>query len=175
MPAQRMSADSERRRRIKAQAKSKSKPSAGRGSRARRGPARGHRAVSPRRDRAAEPVARGDLKRPPALSRGAGPGRRIRALAPRRPLPPRPRQALPAHGPARAGPGAPHHRDGNVPRNRHGILAGAGGSGVAPAGLGMAHKTGHHDNCFHGRFLRVGRRFRSLRSPSARLTAQAYP
>src|SRR4029453_9575751 len=49
-----------------------------------------------------------------------------RHAPPRRPLPPRPRQALPAHGQARAGAGAPHHRDDDVPRDGHDVLAGAG-------------------------------------------------
>ena len=43
------------------------------------------------------------------------------------PLPPRPRQALPAHEQTRAGPGTPHHSDGDVPRDGHAVLAGEGG------------------------------------------------
>jgi hypothetical protein len=49
---------------------------------------------------------------------------------PRRPLSPRPRQALPPHGQVRAGPGASRHRDGDVPRDGHDILAGAGRIGA---------------------------------------------
>src|SRR5437899_6973792 len=53
----------------------------------------------------------------------------MRHAPPRRPLPPRPRQALPAHGQAGAGAGAPHHCDDDVPRDGHAVLAGAGGGG----------------------------------------------
>ena len=56
---------------------------------------------------------------------------RARHAPARRPLPPRPRQALPAHGQAAAGAGAPHHRDDDVPRDGHALLAGAGGGGRA--------------------------------------------
>ena len=45
---------------------------------------------------------------------------------PHRPLPPRSRQALPAHGPARAGAGASHHGDDDVSRDGNDVLAGAG-------------------------------------------------
>jgi tetratricopeptide (TPR) repeat protein len=48
---------------------------------------------------------------------------------PRRPLPPWPRQALAAHRQARGAPRAPHHRDDDVPRDGHDVLAGAGGGG----------------------------------------------
>ena len=58
------------------------------------------------------------------------PGRRARNAPPRRPLPPRSRQALPAHRQAGAGPRAPHHRDDDVPRDGHALLAGAGGGGA---------------------------------------------
>jgi hypothetical protein len=51
------------------------------------------------------------------------------ACAPGRPLPPRSQQALPADGPARASPGASHHRHGDVPRDGHAVLAGAGRGG----------------------------------------------
>src|SRR5262249_54960629 len=44
-------------------------------------------------------------------------------------LPSRPRQALPTHGQARAGAGAPHHRDNDVPRDGDEVLAGEGGRG----------------------------------------------
>ena len=63
------------------------------------------------------------------LPQGGGTRRRTRHAPPRRPLPPRPRQALPAHGQARAGAGAPHHRDDDVPRDGHDVLAGEGGGG----------------------------------------------
>src|SRR5262249_48178419 len=48
----------------------------------------------------------------------------------RRPLPRWSRQALPAHRQARAGPGASHEGDDDVPRDGHGVLAGAGGGGA---------------------------------------------
>src|SRR5262249_51343345 len=51
------------------------------------------------------------------------------------PLPPRPRQALPAHGQARAGAGASHDRDSHVPRDGHDVLAGEGGGGNERVGL----------------------------------------
>ena len=38
-------------------------------------------------------------------------------------------EALPAHGQARAGAGAPQHRDDDVPRDGHAVLAGSGGGG----------------------------------------------
>jgi class 3 adenylate cyclase len=50
-------------------------------------------------------------------------------LFPERPLPPRPRQALPPHRHARAGSGAPHHRHDDVPRDGDDVLAGEGGGG----------------------------------------------
>ena len=70
-----------------------------------------------------------------ALSPGPGPGRGAGHAPARRPLPPRPRQALPAHGQAPAGAGAPRHRDDDVPRDGHAVLAGAGGGG--DEGVGM--------------------------------------
>jgi tetratricopeptide (TPR) repeat protein len=51
-----------------------------------------------------------------------------RPYAPARcPLPSRPRQTSSPHRQSWAGSGAPDHRDGDVLRNGHGILAGAGG------------------------------------------------
>src|SRR5207249_4046795 len=55
----------------------------------------------------------------------------------RRPLPLRPRQALPAHGQARAGAGAPEDRHNDGPRHGHSVLAGTGRSGAE----GSAVKT----------------------------------
>src|SRR5499425_2199049 len=49
-----------------------------------------------------------------------------RHAPPRRSLPPRPRQALPPHGQARAGSRTYHHRDEDVPRDGDDVLAGAG-------------------------------------------------
>ena len=53
--------------------------------------------------------------------------RAARHASPRRPLPPRSRQAVSAHRNARAGARAPHDRDDDVPRDGHAVLAGAGG------------------------------------------------
>ena len=63
---------------------------------------------------------------PRGLTRFVGREERTGHAPPRRPLPPRPRQALPAHGQAAGSPGAPHHRDDHVPRDGDGLLAGAG-------------------------------------------------
>src|SRR5215813_8489996 len=38
-----------------------------------------------------------------------------------------------------------HHRDGDVPRNGHGVLAGTGRSGLATVGLVLALTTVYHD------------------------------
>ena len=65
-------------------------------------------------------------------SRGTG-------LAPaRRPLPPRPQQALPPHGQARAGPRALHHCDDDVPRDGHAVLSGARGGRDEGVGMSIA-------------------------------------
>jgi len=53
------------------------------------------------------------------------------------PLPPGPRQALPTDPKARAGSGAPHHRDDDVRRDGHAVLAGADGSGAEGAGMSV--------------------------------------
>jgi class 3 adenylate cyclase len=45
---------------------------------------------------------------------------------------------LSAHGQARADAGAPHHRDHDVPRDGHGVLAAASGDGVAETGMRVA-------------------------------------
>jgi tetratricopeptide (TPR) repeat protein len=68
------------------------------------------------------------------LSEGAGAGRASRHAPPHRPLPSRARQALPAHGQWRPSPRTPRHRDDDVPRNGHAVLAGAGRGG--PGHLG---------------------------------------
>ncbi len=81
-------------------------------------PARRHRDPS-------RPVRRRERRGP--LPPGAGARGAARNAPTRRPLPPRPRQALPARGQARAGPRAPDRRDDDVPRDGHAILAGAGG------------------------------------------------
>src|SRR5262249_20935330 len=62
-----------------------------------------------------------------ALPASARPRRTARHAPARRPLPPRPRHALPTHRPARAGTGAPHHGDAHVPRDGDYVLAGEGG------------------------------------------------
>jgi AbiJ N-terminal domain 4 len=64
-----------------------------------------------------------------ALSRGPGPGRGAGPAPALGPLPPRAGRALPAHRQARAGAGAPHQRDRDVPRDGHDVLAGKGGDG----------------------------------------------
>jgi len=40
---------------------------------------------------------------------------------------------------------APHHRDDDVPRNGHELLARAGGNRAAPAALELAHDAEHND------------------------------
>jgi hypothetical protein len=79
------------------------------------------------------------------LSPSPGPCLGTRHAPPRRPLPPRPRQARPAHGPTGAGPRAPHYRHGDVSRDGHAVLAGAGGGGdgsVTATLVGGRTKTG---------------------------------
>src|SRR5262245_8192840 len=56
-----------------------------------------------------------------------------------RPLQLRSRQTSPPPRRSRASPGAPQHRDNDVPQNGHDLLAGAGGSRAASARLGMVH------------------------------------
>jgi class 3 adenylate cyclase len=70
-----------------------------------------------------------------ALSPGAGARRAPRHAPPRRPLPSRPRQALPAHGQARAGAGAPRHRDDDVSRDGDDVPAGDSGGGAERVGV----------------------------------------
>ena len=55
------------------------------------------------------------------------------------PLPARPQQALPAHRPEAGGSRAFHHRDDQVPRDGHAVLARAGGRG--PGNLGGHYGT----------------------------------
>jgi hypothetical protein len=69
------------------------------------------------------------------LPEGAGAGRTPRHAAPHRPLPPRPRQTLPAHGQAAGGERIPHHHDQDVSRDGHALLAGADGGGDWAAGI----------------------------------------
>jgi hypothetical protein len=57
------------------------------------------------------------------------------------PLPPRPRQTLPPHGQARAGPGASRHSDDDVPRDGMTYLEKAEAELPNPAGS-MGHKPG---------------------------------
>ena len=95
---------------------------------------RGPCAASARRHRdPSRPVGCRERRGP--LPRGAGPRRAARHAASRGPLPPRPRQALPAHRQAGAGPRAPHHRDDDVPRDGHAVLAGAGRTGAEGTGV----------------------------------------
>src|SRR5262249_6444218 len=67
---------------------------------------------------------------PPRTSRRTRDSRASRHATPCRPLPPRPRQALPAHRPARAGAGAPHNGDNDVPGDGDVVLVGEGGGGI---------------------------------------------
>jgi class 3 adenylate cyclase/tetratricopeptide (TPR) repeat protein len=59
-----------------------------------------------------------------ALRGRTDPGHRARDAPARGPLPPRPRQALPMDGSTRPSAGAPQHRDGDVRRDGHDVLAG---------------------------------------------------
>ena len=103
-------------------------------TRGRSMPQRGEGPAAPRRDRFASRFFRGRDGRG-LLPSGIGLGRRTRNAPPGRPLPPRSRQALPAHRQAGAGSRPLHHRDDDVPRDGHALLAGAGG--VADEGVGI--------------------------------------
>jgi hypothetical protein len=50
------------------------------------------------------------------------------------------------HGQARAGPRAPHHRDDNVSRDGHAVLAGADGDGTGRVGV-MVSVVGLCSSC----------------------------
>src|SRR5262245_576305 len=63
------------------------------------------------------------------------------ACAARRPLPSRPRQALPPHGQGSASSGEPDHGGGDVPRDGHDVLAGTGGDGDEGAGVSAPRVT----------------------------------
>src|SRR5262245_51296111 len=63
------------------------------------------------------------------------------ACAARRPLPSRPRQALPPHGQGSASPGEPDHGGGDVPRDGHDLLAGTGGEGDEGTGVSAPRAT----------------------------------
>jgi len=89
---------------------------------------RGSCAAPARRHRDPSRPVRCRARRGP-LPPGVGPRRAARHAPPRRALPPRPWQALPAHRQARASARAPHHRHDDVPRDGHELLAGAGGGG----------------------------------------------
>jgi len=81
-------------------------------------------------------AAAGTLHLLRATGRRRAHSRRAARHAPaRRPLPPRPRQAVRPHRQAARGPRAPHHRDDDVPRDGHAVLAGAGGGGDRSAAL----------------------------------------
>src|SRR4029453_11386979 len=84
--------------------------------------------ASARRHRHSYRAIRSRARRSP-LSPGAIPFLTPRHAPPHRPLPPRARKALPPHEQARAGPGTPHQRLGDVPRHGHDVLAGAGRDG----------------------------------------------
>ncbi|PYN92589.1 MAG: hypothetical protein DMD89_27170 [Candidatus Rokuibacteriota bacterium] len=97
-------------------------------------------------------TARSRQRRGP-LPRGAGARRATRHAPARRPLPPRPRPALPAHGQATGGGGAPRHRDGDVPRDGHAVLAGGGGS--RDTGIRVSRESGSCRLGFVRQFLNV--------------------
>jgi tetratricopeptide (TPR) repeat protein len=69
------------------------------------------------------------------LPPSAGAGRAAWHASAHRALPPRHRKALPAHGQTRAGARTPHHRDDDVPRDGHALLAGADGGRDAGVGV----------------------------------------
>src|SRR2546422_337775 len=83
------------------------------------------------------PCTRGRRRGRSALPRSGSPRYGAWYEATRRTLPLRPGQALPARWQARAGPGAPCHRDNRIPRDGHAALAGEGGDGVGGAVLGV--------------------------------------
>src|SRR2546427_2632973 len=83
------------------------------------------------------PCTRGRRRGRSALPRSGSPRYGAWYEATRRTLPLRPGQALPASRQARAGPGAPCHRDNRIPRDGHAVLAGEGGDGVGGAVLGV--------------------------------------
>jgi hypothetical protein len=69
---------------------------------------------------ASRPVRRRTRRGP--LSQGARASRARRDAPPRRSLPPRSGQAVPAHGPGRGGSRAHGHRDSKISRDRHDVL-----------------------------------------------------
>src|SRR5256712_5271705 len=83
------------------------------------------------------PCTRGRRRGRSALPRSGSPRYGAWYETTRRTLPLRPGQALPASRQARAGPGAPCHRDNCIPRDGHAVLAGEGGDGVEGAVLGV--------------------------------------
>src|SRR5262249_30325260 len=84
----------------------------------------------------------------------AGPTREVCGFSGRSPH--EPRQAL-SYGQARASPRAPHHRDDDVPRDGHDVLAGGGGSGdprrLTGPPLTFAAGPPHHLGMERRRFL----------------------
>ena len=86
------------------------------------------------------------------------------ACAPRRPLPPRPRQALPAHRSARPGARAPRHRDDDVPRHGHAVLAGAGGCRAERARVSRCPPCRSETPTTPSSCLRVWRPYRKTRA-----------
>src|SRR5437773_11130861 len=83
------------------------------------------------------PCTRGRRRGRSALPRSGSPRYGAWYETTRRTLPLRIGQALPASRQARAGPGAPCHRDNCIPRDGHAVLAGEGGDGVEGAVLGV--------------------------------------
>src|SRR2546427_10838205 len=83
------------------------------------------------------PCTRGRRRGRSALPRSGSPRYGAWYETTRRTLPLRIGQALPASRQARAGPGAPCHRDKRIPRDGHAVLAGEGGDGAEGAVLGV--------------------------------------
>jgi hypothetical protein len=89
-----------------------------------------------------------------------------------RPLPPRPRQAPPARGRPPAGPGAPHHRRGDVPRHGHAVLAGAGGGGAH--GARVSHEDAPRAPRHATRGCSRGRHSDALSSPGLPMAPRRF-
>src|SRR2546430_16390599 len=83
------------------------------------------------------PCTRGRRRGRSALPRSGSPRYGAWYETTRRTLPLRIGQALPASRQARAGTGAPCHRDNCIPRDGHAVLAGEDGDGVEGAVLGV--------------------------------------
>jgi transcriptional regulator with AAA-type ATPase domain/tetratricopeptide (TPR) repeat protein len=103
---------------------------------------RGMGAAPPRGDCLVRKLSGGPQGRG-AVWGGRDPGQTTRHEPPRRPLPPGPRQVVPAHGPARAGARALDYRDCHVPRDGHAVLAGTGGGRAYEVDVSAPARKGH--------------------------------